>query len=185
LDRVNILFFIIIKQYQLNKYNKKLEIISVTDKLTGIYNRVKLDSILLYEKDIFDRFERPVSIILFDLDDFKLVNDNFGHQVGDEVLKKVSQIILEGKRQTDTFGRWGGEEFLVICHETSLAGAKKLAEKFRKDIESHGFETIESQTASFGVASFEKGDSVEKVFSKVDKKLYEAKSSGKNTVYSI
>jgi len=180
-----IFLIIIIKQFQLNKYNKKLKQISITDKLTGIYNRVKLDSVLLYEKDIFYRFKRPVSIILFDLDDFKLVNDNFGHQVGDDVLKEISKVILNVKRKTDTFGRWGGEEFLIICHETSLNGAKKLAEKFRKGIESHGFKTIKSQTASFGVATFEEGDSVEKVFSKVDKKLYEAKNSGKNVVCSI
>jgi polar amino acid transport system substrate-binding protein len=170
------------RELQLRQYNKKLEILSTTDKLTGIYNRLKLDAILEYEKKLFGRFQRPLSIIMFDLDLFKKVNDNYGHKIGDDVLQTVAKIILKNKRNTDFFGRWGGEEFLVICHETDIIGARALAEKFRKAIEEHEFKTIGSVTASFGVSEFEKYDSIIKVFNKADDALYKAKNSGRNKV---
>jgi len=170
------------RELQLRQYNKKLEILSTTDKLTGIYNRLKLDAILEYEKKLFDRYQRPLSIIMFDLDLFKKVNDNYGHKVGDDVLQTVAKIILKNKRNTDSFGRWGGEEFLVICHETDINGAKSLAEKFRQAIEAHRFKTIGSITASFGVSQFEKYESIVRVFNKADDALYKAKNSGRNKV---
>jgi polar amino acid transport system substrate-binding protein len=177
-----ILMFIIYRQNQLKKHNEELEILSITDKLTGIYNRLKLDEVMLYEKNLFDRFDRPLSIILFDIDDFKRVNDTFGHKVGDEVLQDIAKIILKNIRKTDILGRWGGEEFLIICHETDIEGALELAEKFRKVINSYNFKGIHQLSASFGVAEFKKGDSIEKVFIKVDDSLYKAKKDGKNRV---
>ncbi len=173
---------ILYRQYHLHKYNAKLEILSITDKLTGIYNRLKLDDILEYEKKQFDRFGRPLSIIMLDLDFFKKVNDNYGHKAGDETLKTISKVILEQKRDSDIFGRWGGEEFLLVCPETNIEGARALAEKLRKAIEMYTFPIIGSITASFGVAEFEKYDSIVKVFDKADKALYEAKESGRNKV---
>ncbi len=177
-----IFVFIIYRQNHLKKHNRELEILSITDKLTGIYNRLKLDEVMLYEKNLFDRFNRPLSIILFDIDDFKRVNDTFGHKVGDEVLQNIAKIILKNKRKTDILGRWGGEEFLIICHETDIKGAIELAEKFRKAIYSYDFKGIHQLSASFGVAEFKKGDSIEKVFIKVDDSLYKAKKDGKNRV---
>lgn len=172
------------RQYHLKKYNLQLEKLSNTDKLTGIYNRLKLDDILEYEKQQFDRFGGPLSIIMFDLDWFKKVNDNYGHKTGDEILKTIAKIILENKRDADAFGRWGGEEFLLVCPETDKKGATILAEKLREAIEKHEFPTVVSLTASFGVAEFEKYESIVKVFDKADKALYEAKKSGRNKVVS-
>jgi len=177
-----IVMVVVYKQYTLNKYNAQLEILSNTDKLTGIYNRLKLDDILEYEKKQFDRFARPLSIIMLDLDFFKKVNDNYGHKAGDETLKAICKIILEQKRESDIFGRWGGEEFLLVCPETDIDGARALAEKVRKAIETYEFPIITSMTASFGVAQFEKYDSIVKVFDRADKALYVAKESGRNKV---
>lgn len=177
-----IVLVVLYRQYQLKRYNHQLEILSNTDKLTGIHNRLKLDDILEYEKKLFDRFQRPLSIIMFDLDNFKVVNDNYGHKIGDDTLKVITKIVLTCKRETDAFGRWGGEEFLVICHETDIDGATALAEKFRKAIEQYEFPHIISLTASFGVAQFEKYETIVKVFDKADRALYEAKSNGRNRV---
>jgi len=180
---IGVIFVIVlIRQYQLKKYNAQLEILSNTDKLTGIHNRLKLDDILEYEKKMFDRDQLPLSIIMFDLDYFKNVNDNYGHKRGDEVLKSVAKVVTANKRETDIFGRWGGEEFLLICHDTDIMGARNLAEKLRAAIEAYEFPEIISLTASFGVAEFEKYDSIVKVFDKADKALYEAKEQGRNRV---
>lgn len=173
---------VLYRQYHLGKYNAKLEILSNTDKLTGVYNRLKLDDILEHEKKQFDRFARPLSIIMLDLDFFKKVNDNYGHKAGDETLKMICKIILEQKRESDIFGRWGGEEFLLVCPETDIEGARALAEKLRKTIETTEFPIISSITASFGVAQFEKYDAIVKVFDRADHALYEAKASGRNKV---
>jgi len=177
-----IILIVLVRQYQLKRYNAQLEILSNTDKLTGIHNRLKLDDILEYEKKMFDRDQLPLSIIMFDLDHFKNVNDNYGHKRGDEVLKSVAKIVTQTKRESDTFGRWGGEEFLVICPDTTLEGARALAEKLRAAIEAYEFSEIISLTASFGVAQFEKYDSIVKVFDKADKALYQAKAHGRNSV---
>jgi len=96
---------ILYRQHQLKKYNKKLEILSTTDKLTSIFNRMKLDEVMIYEKNLFDRFHRSLSLILLDIDDFKKVNDKFGHKVGDEVLQEMAKILLKSKRKTDILGR--------------------------------------------------------------------------------
>ncbi len=180
-----IILIVLIRQYQLNQYNAKLEILSNTDKLTGIHNRLKLDDILEQEKKLFDRYQAPLSIILFDLDLFKNVNDNYGHKRGDEVLKSIAKIVTEVKRESDVFGRWGGEEFLLICRNTDINGAKILAEKMRESIATYLFPEVVSITASFGVAQFEKYDSIVKVFDKADKALYEAKAQGRNRVVAF
>jgi len=177
-----IILIVLIRQYQLKKHNAQLEILSNTDKLTGIHNRLKLDDILEYEKKIFDRDQLPLSIIMFDLDYFKNVNDNYGHKRGDEVLQSIAKIVTNVKRETDIFGRWGGEEFLLICRDTNIKGARHLAEKIRAAIGAYEFPEIISVTASFGTAQFEKYDSIIKIFDKADKALYEAKEHGRNRV---
>jgi len=177
-----VVMVVLYKQYTLHKYNAQLEILSNTDKLTGIFNRLKLDDILEYEKKQFDRFARPLSIVMLDLDFFKKVNDNYGHKAGDETLKSICKIIQDNKRESDVFGRWGGEEFLLVCPETDIHGARALAEKLRKAIETYEFPIITSMTASFGVAEFEKYDAIVKVFDRADHALYVAKESGRNKV---
>lgn len=173
---------IISYENEVEAYTKSLEVLSVTDMLTGLYNRLKLDEVFMYEIQQGQRYKNQFSIILFDLDKFKRINDTYGHQIGDQVLQETAKILSTNVRTTDTFGRWGGEEFLIICPETSLEGARLLAEKIRTAFETHDFVVIDRVTSSFGVSTFHDGDSKESMISRADKSLYHAKEDGRNRV---
>ena len=165
------------------KFEEKLEKLAITDSLTGIYNRYKLDKVLQTEIDISKRYERPFSLIFCDIDHFKVINDTFGHKIGDKVLKTISEIILENIRKSDVFGRWGGEEFLIISPETDLKKAIQLAEKLRKLIENYEFENdLLKVTCSFGVVEFNGEESISEITKRVDSLLYKAKNNGRNKV---
>ena len=161
---------------------KELERLATVDKLTSIYNRYKMDLSLEEQIEIAKRYERVLSIIFFDIDFFKNINDTYGHKTGDVVLKELSQFISNQLRKSDIFGRWGGEEFLVILPETPKSEAVKLAEKLRKNIEMHDFKKIGKLTCSFGVTTFKQNDTAETIVSRVDKKLYKAKQNGRNRI---
>lgn len=167
---------------QLEDKNILLEKLSITDKLTGLNNRAKLDEMLELNYDMFLRYKNIFSIILLDIDDFKNVNDGYGHLIGDEVLKIFAKILGENIRTTDILGRWGGEEFMIISPKTDTVGASKLAHILKEKISEHVFEDIGKITASFGVAQIDDGDTMEEVVAAADVALYSAKSSGKNRV---
>ncbi|ABV36545.1 conserved hypothetical protein [Shewanella sediminis HAW-EB3] len=164
---------------------KEIERLSVTDTLTGLNNRRRLDELFINEFDRFNRYERQFSMILLDVDHFKQVNDKFGHKVGDKVLIEMGEILASSVRKNDLLGRWGGEEFLLICPETSIDGAIDLAEKIRKIIEDTDFPEIGSVTASFGVTVSIKDDSDEDMFIRADNALYTAKRDGRNCVVQL
>jgi len=164
--------------------NQELEYLAKTDPLTGLYNRIRLDEILNQELHRFKRYQHTFGGILIDLDDFKLINDTFGHQIGDQVLIEVSQVFKQHCREVDTVGRWGGEEFLIITPETDLNGVRVIAENLRRSIESHSFVQAADITASFGVAIFRKDDCINKFLTRIDNALYEAKDNGRNLVSS-
>lgn len=161
--------------------NIELKVLSTTDKLTQISNRMKLDQVLKEEFKRSKRYKRLLSIIIFDIDDFKHVNDNFGHLAGDEVLKKLADTVKSQIRTNDTIGRWGGEEFLVISPELDHENAKKLAEKIRISIENLNFNHTQC-TASFGVATMTDEKTISDLIKKSDRALYKAKANGKNQV---
>ncbi len=165
---------------------KKLEIelerLATMDKLTSIYNRYKMDLSLDEQIEISKRYKRPLSLIFFDIDLFKKVNDNYGHKVGDTVLIELSKLVAKSVRKSDIFGRWGGEEFLIILPETTREEAIQLAEKLRKKIENHKFDKIKNLTCSFGITDFGKDDNAEKLMIRIDKKLYKAKQNGRNKI---
>jgi len=161
--------------------NRELESLSTTDRLTGLFNRMKLDTALKKEISRIDRYDHGLSIILMDIDHFKMVNDKLGHQAGDEVLKDVAATLRENVREVDIVGRWGGEEFLIICPETDLEGAYAIAEKMRSKMENWNLKSVNA-TGSFGVAEFAKGDEEGDLIRKADRALYKAKESGRNRV---
>lgn len=167
---------------KLRALNRKLERLSTTDRLTGLYNRLKLDEVLESEGMRSTRSGHSFSVILIDIDHFKRVNDQHGHQTGDLVLVDLAQLLRTGTRSTDFVGRWGGEEFIVICPHTDSAGACKLAETLRQSIQDHLFPVVKQQSASFGVASACPGDSASEIVSRADKALYAAKTAGRNCV---
>jgi len=179
---VLVVAFILYRNYQLNKFNKELTRIAVTDQLTGIYNRKHLDEMLEIEVERSVRYKHPFSVIMTDIDKFKEVNDSCGHHVGDEVLKKVVSVLGNRVRGSDTLGRWGGEEFMLLCPETGLDSATQLAEQLRQAVEEEGFPKVGNKTASFGVATYHAGEKGVDVVKRADKALFAAKKSGRNRV---
>lgn len=162
--------------------NKELEITAETDRLTGLFNRLKLDFVLNSSFRYCKRYGRPLSAVLVDIDKFKSVNDTFGHLVGDIVLKEIATIIGLNVREIDTPGRWGGEEFLIICPETDSCQAFTVAEKLRKIIEEHDFPSAGKVTCSFGISEYKNYDTVDDIIKRADEALYDVKRSGRNRV---
>jgi diguanylate cyclase (GGDEF)-like protein len=156
--------------------------LSQEDHLTGLLNRRRITQLLDNEFRRARRYDSTFSIILMDIDDFKAVNDRFGHQAGDMVLKKIADVIRKGLRATDLIGRWGGEEFLILSPETDVAGGISLAEKMRTLLEAADFDEIGGMTASFGVAAFNQGCDVEAIIGLANAGLYAAKNGGKNRI---
>lgn len=161
---------------------KLLENIAESDNLTGLLNRYKTDLLLReYWSEAFS-YQHPFSIIMVDLDDFKQVNDLYGHPVGDIVLQKTAEIFLKIVRQTDKIGRWGGEEFLILLPKTTYQQAFLLAKRLRKGLYDYEYKNIGHRTASFGVAYMDEDDTRESLIAKADKALYDSKKLGKNRV---
>ncbi len=161
---------------------EELRRLAATDKLTGAYNRTKCHEILEREIERVKRHNQPLSIIIFDIDRFKRINDRYGHNAGDYVLKTIADIVRESIRKIDYFVRWGGEEFMVISSETNLKEATALAERIRAKIESSTFEGVGKVTVSFGVTEFTSNDTEDSLIKRADDAMYEAKKKGRNRV---
>ncbi len=169
---------------ELEDANKTLERLANTDSLTRVYNRHKAQLLLEQEYRRAQRYARPLTLILFDVDDFKRVNDTLGHSTGDEALTRIAEVVRPLIRDTDFFARWGGEEFLIICPETDIRGASEIAERVRVAIESAQIIDGKRITVSLGVAGFRPEDSLEKIINRADRALYLSKDKGKNRVSS-
>ena len=155
---------------------------SITDSLTRTFNRHKLDQVLVREISQSNRYKSQLSIIMLDIDYFKQINDQFGHIVGDNVLKSFAKLINGNLRDNDVLGRWGGEEFLIICPGIGTSSAQSLAEKLRVIIEKTDFAPASGLTASFGVTEYLENDQKDVIVSRADNALYSAKDSGRNKV---
>ena len=164
-------------------HEEELEKKANFDKLTSIYNRQKFDFILENELRKAQRYNTLFSLIMFDLDHFKKVNDTYGHNVGDYVLMEICRVVSEHIRDVDIFARWGGEEFMIIIN-TPLIPAEKLAEKLRLLIQNHSFNYGIRLTCSFGVTEFQNEDTAKTITKRVDTLLYSAKDGGRNCVRS-
>ncbi len=155
-----------------------------TDPLTGIANRLKIDESIQMELARFKRTREHFSIILIDIDNFKQVNDTYGHHIGDQALISIATILEQNTRSYDLVGRWGGEEFLIVCPCTTHDGIMSLAEHLRLAVMNNREENLPPQTASFGVATIQEGDSDIDLISRADNALYRAKRAGRNRVES-
>lgn len=152
------------------------------DALTNVYNRVKFNEML---KDYIyraNKYDFKFSIILIDIDHFKAINDNYGHNVGDKVLIELSRLINMNLRENDTFARWGGEEFVIISESTNIKEISLLASRLLRIVNQFSFKEVGKVTCSFGVTEFKIGDTQALLFDRVDKALYEAKNNGRNQV---
>ncbi len=161
---------------------EKLQKLATIDSLTGIYNRYKLDEAILLQIERYKRYKEPFSLCMLDIDHFKRVNDTYGHDVGDRVLQALSRLVMGDIRKTDIFGRWGGEEFIIILENTNKEQAFIIAEKLRKRVEATVIDEKYKITISIGVAQYEASDSRETLVKKVDEALYKAKENGRNQV---
>ncbi|MBB6481739.1 GGDEF domain-containing protein [Spirochaeta isovalerica] len=160
---------------------REMKEISLRDPLTGLYNRRYCDDFLSFQFEIFQRKGTPFSVLLFDLDHFKTVNDTFGHSAGDDVLVSVAEMTLASIRKTDLAVRYGGEEFLLILSDTHLSSAEIIAERLRSAIEVVTFKSIsEHVTISLGAGEIRKDEDTKSLVDRVDKALYEAKRMGRN-----
>lgn len=161
---------------------KRIEELSHTDQLTQIPNRLFLDIFYTQEFQRAQRYGSTFSLILVDVDFFKAVNDSFGHHVGDNILIEMAKLLKASIRTSDIIGRWGGEEFLIICPNTTSNETSLLAEKIRHKIEMHSFNLIGQKTCSFGVSEFKIDDKEDDIFQRADAALYKAKQNGRNRV---
>lgn len=160
------------------KMEEALTRLATTDTLTGVYNRGKIEESLRQEMARAARYGTPLTILLFDLDDFKKINDSLGHSIGDQVLKEVAATVARQIRETDVVGRWGGEEFMVLCPQTVAADAVTIAEKLRQRVE----ELPLGVTISCGLTGYQPGESMDALINRADKALYAAKHAGRNLV---
>ncbi len=167
---------------ELYSVTSSLEEKATKDELTSLYNRAKFEEIFSYEINKAKHYNHNLSVILFDIDHFKNINDTYGHQAGDVTLKELSSLIAKNIKTSDVFARWGGEEFIILLPDTDIEGALQFAQKLRKLIKANKFTEIEFMTASFGVAQFEEYEDKLTLFEKVDKALYIAKNNGRDRV---
>jgi diguanylate cyclase (GGDEF)-like protein/PAS domain S-box-containing protein len=161
---------------------EELEILATTDKLTGAYNRTKFKEIIEREIARVKRFNTKLSMIIFDIDHFKEVNDKYGHNFGDHVLKTLAHIVQDNIRRVDYFVRWGGEEFMIISSDTDIKKAHALAERIRIIIERKQFKNKRKVTVSFGVTEFKRSDTENSFIKRADDTMYRAKRKGRNRV---
>lgn len=162
-----------------------IEALLERDDLTGVGNRRFLKHMLEQEKSRADRMGGTFCVAMLDLDFFKRVNDTYGHAAGDKMLKVFGQVAQQALRKIDYFGRYGGEEFMLIMSDTNLDGARVKADRLRADIESTRFNDIDPklvQTVSIGIAEYRRGESTEQIQLRADKAMYKAKSKGRNRI---
>ncbi|HHJ80982.1 MAG TPA: diguanylate cyclase, partial [Candidatus Tenderia electrophaga] len=170
----------------LQKQNQLLETLSITDSLTGLYNRKKLDDILADQFARYQRNQHPFAVLLLDIDHFKILNDSHGHLAGDYVLAAVAKLLSQSIRSVDYAARYGGEEFVIVLPDTMISAAQEMAERIRRKVQATSYDFKEKTitvTLSVGVAESRKcDDSPYAIIARADKMLYEAKRAGRNQV---
>lgn len=163
-------------------YSNELLRLSITDPLTGLYNRIKFDEELNRWIDYCSRYENPLSLVILDIDDFKRINDTYGHLAGDSVLKNIASVVGKTVRSTDIFARWGGEEFVILLPNTDIRQAMEMTERVRICIQKSKYDVSESLTCSFGLVSLQRSENADSLLQRADKHLYDAKEKGKNAI---
>jgi len=177
-----IIAFLVFRYQTLTQHNKELKHLSQTDNLTKIYNRIKLNSVLTEQMNLYKRFHESFGVILIDIDYFKKVNDKYGHDIGDIVLVEFVQVLKNNIRDVDYLGRWGGEEFLLVCPKMKEEGVKKLAQKLQGKLEASFFTQVAKMTASFGATVCSEDTTIKELIKNADVALYESKNNGRNQV---
>ncbi len=181
-SRINTVVVNIVDNTENRLLQEELKRISQTDPLTKIYNRSKFNDALEREIERIKRKYSDLSVLLFDIDFFKKINDTYGHDVGDDVLKKITALVSQNIRINDVFARWGGEEFIILLPLTDICNASLLADKLRVLISSHSMGKAGKISCSFGVSSYRMGEPIESFIKRADEGLYKSKRNGRNRV---
>lgn len=166
------------------RIQEELQHLATTDTLTGLRNRRAFKEFAEMEIKRAERHGNALSLVMFDIDHFKRINDTFGHLIGDEVLVHVAKLIGERIRASEILARWGGEEFILLLPQTDMENAVHLAGELRTLMQANAFPQVGAVTASFGVTQFSPGDSMDSLLHRVDIALYRAKENGRNQVAS-
>lgn len=167
---------------KLQRALNELEVLALTDKLTGAWNRRHFEQVISAEMSRASRHNQPLSLLMLDIDYFKSINDTYGHQIGDAVLVQLTHILKENIRTSDVLTRWGGEEFVILTPSTSVREATDLAERLRLKIARASFNAVKNITISLGVSQFQTAENVSNFLKRADTALYQAKHSGRNMV---
>ena len=173
------------KRLQAEGDAKEMSRVAITDPLTSIMNRRGITVGLLDAMAQAERYRTPLTVAMADIDHFKEINDTYGHEAGDRVLKNVAAILSEALRMPDKVGRYGGEEFLIVLPHTNLAQGSKIVERIRASVSKKIFDQGAKKarvTISIGVTQFKPGEDLEQLMSHADKALYDAKKGGRNLV---
>ncbi len=178
----SIILLLFFRHKALSNHNKELTHLSEVDPLTKIYNRAKLNSLLYEQLNLFKRYKITFGIIILDIDHFKSVNDTYGHNIGDSVLVEFVNILKDNIRDVDYLGRWGGEEFLVVCPRIDEIGIMEVARKLRNVINAHSFKKVGKKTASFGLTVCTKETSIKELIKNADNALYQVKHNGRDGI---
>ena len=174
-----LIFFLLQREKRKTEYASKE---AIHDPLTAILNRRGFDQMLEHKIFVSKRYLSELSIIFFDIDHFKNINDTYGHDIGDVILKELTTVIKEQIRESDVFARWGGEEFVILLPMSSLSDALLLAEKLQTKIKDTHFSVVDHLTCSFGVTQLKQNDQVETFLKRVDEFLYLAKTTGRDKI---
>ncbi|MWV13150.1 diguanylate cyclase [Pseudomonas sp. R-28-1W-6] len=169
-------------EQQLLTSNATLERLANTDRLTGLWNRLKFEEVAQQEVGRAERYGYPLSLVFFDIDHFKEINDRHGHEIGDQVLCRLADRVREHLRDSDSLCRWGGEEFLILMPHTDQQQARQLAEKLRELISASPLLERQPISASFGIAQLQPGELLRDLVRQADTALYRAKQLGRNRV---
>jgi len=167
---------------ELEKMAEELEVLATTDSLTNMNNRYAIMNLLSAEINRSNRDNTPLSLLIFDIDFFKKVNDTYGHDIGDNVLSTLSTLVKESLREADMVGRYGGEEFLIILANSSLEDSQYFAQSLRKKVALYSFKDVKQITISIGLVELQSGETIGELFKRADKLLYKSKEDGRNRV---
>lgn len=161
---------------------KELKKFATIDTLTGIYNRRKIDKEIEIEISRANRHTHGFTLLMLDIDNFKTINDTYGHDIGDSVLKEFTALVLSHIRKSDRFGRWGGEEFMITLPESNIENIKIFGEKLRESVEKYKFKGIQKLTVSIGFTIFKENDTKMDIIKRADLAMYQVKESGRNNI---
>ncbi len=167
---------------ELKELTRELEVLATTDSLTNIHNRYSIMNMLNIEINRAKRNNQSLCVIMYDIDFFKNINDKFGHDMGDKILKELSVVVKNSLRFVDILGRYGGEEFLIIMPSTSFEDAKEIAQRTREEVENHKFINSIKITISLGLVNLKTDENIDAIFKRLDNLLYDSKHAGRNTI---